>query len=263
MDNRPIGLMDSGLGGLSVVKKVIAKMPNEDTVFWGDQAHMPYGDRQQDEIISLARTGLDFLLSQNVKVVIFACNTMTAQAMPTLQAETDRQIIGVIQSGALLAAKKTRNLKVGVIATTATVESQDYTKEIHYRNSKIKVVEQATPKLAPLVEANEPRSVRQAIVSESLQPLQGEDFDSLVLGCTHYPFIANEIQAAVGPQVQLIDPADQVAQYTFNVLKRDGLLAKRPAKGRHQYFTTGKAASFSKMARAWLNQPDLTAQHLD
>ncbi|MCI1290625.1 MAG: glutamate racemase [Lactobacillus sp.] len=263
MDNRPIGLMDSGLGGLSVVKKVIAKMPHEDTIFWGDQAHMPYGDRQQDEIISLARTGLNFLLSQNVKVVIFACNTMTAQAMPTLQAETDRQIIGVIQSGALLAAKKTRNLKVGVIATTATVESQDYTKEIHYRNQKIKVVEQATPKLAPLVEANEPAAVRQAIVSESLQPLVGADFDSLVLGCTHYPFIAKEIQAAVGPQVQLIDPADQVAQYTFNVLKRDGLLAQRQTAGQHQYFTTGQAASFSTMARAWLDQPDLTAQHLD
>ncbi|MCH3904690.1 MAG: glutamate racemase [Lactobacillus sp.] len=263
MDNRPIGLMDSGLGGLSVVKKVIAKMPHEDTVFWGDQAHMPYGDRKQDDIINLARTGLNFLLSKDVKVVIFACNTMTAQAMPTLQAETDRQIIGVIQSGALLAAKKTHNLKVGVIATTATVESRDYTKEIQYRNPKIEVVEQATPKLAPLVEANEPSAVRQAIVAESLAPLQDYDFDSLVLGCTHYPFIASEIQAAVGPQVQLIDPADQVAQYTFNVLKRDGLLADRTVVGMHRYFTTGKAATFSHMARAWLNAPGLTAEHLD
>lgn len=263
MDNRPIGLMDSGLGGLSVVKKVIAKMPHEDTVFWADQAHMPYGDRQQDDIISLARTGLNFLLSQNVKVVIFACNTMTAQAMPTLQTETDRQIIGVIQSGALLAAQKTRNLKVGVIATTATVESKAYTKEIHYRNPNIKVIERAMPKLAPLVEANQPRTIRQAVVSESLQSLQGADFDSLVLGCTHYPFIAKEIQAVVGPQVQLIDPADQVAQYTFNVLKRDGLLAQRQENGQHSYFTTGNVATFSEMARAWLKQPALTARHLE
>lgn len=263
MDNRPIGLMDSGLGGLSVVKKVIAKMPREDTVFWGDQAHMPYGDRSQAEIVDLTRGGLNFLLQQNSKVIIFACNTMTAQAMPILQAETDRQIIGVIQSGALLTAKEVPGGSVAVIGTTATVESGKYTKEIHYRDPQIKVLELATPKLAPLVEAGENAQVRQAIVNESLAPLQHQQFDAVVLGCTHYPFIAQEIQRTVGPGIQLIDPADQVAQYTFNVLKRDGLLAARRGLGQHRYYTTGKAARFAAVARQWLSQPDLQAEHLD
>ena len=122
MDNRPIGLLDSGLGGLSVAKKVIEKLPNESTVFIGDNAHMPYGDRTKEEIIELVRKSVQFLLDKNVKLIIFACNTATAMAMSTIQTEIDPQIIGVIQSGSLAASRTTKNKKVAVVSTKATAE---------------------------------------------------------------------------------------------------------------------------------------------
>ena len=126
MDNRPIGLLDSGLGGLSVAKKVIEKLPNESTVFIGDNAHMPYGDRTKEEIIELVRKSVQFLLDKNVKLIIFACNTATAMAMSTIQAEIDPQIIGVIQAGRLAASRTTKNKKVAVVSTNATAESHAY-----------------------------------------------------------------------------------------------------------------------------------------
>ena len=230
MDNRPIGVLDSGLGGLTVLKKVIAKLPGESTVFIGDQANMPYGDRSKEEIIELTRSSVKFLLSKNVKTIIFGCNTATAAAMPTIQNEVDLQIIGVIQSGALDAAKKTKTKKVAVIGTTATTLSHAYRDEIHSRDSDIQVQEFAQPALAPLAEEDPDEDTKLKIVSQSLRPLKNGDFDTLVLGCTHYPLLLNEIQACISPDKCILDPADQVAQYTYNVLKRDNMLAEGPAK---------------------------------
>lgn len=260
MDNRPIGLLDSGLGGLTVVKKVIEQMPHENTVFIGDQAHMPYGDRTKEDIINLTRKSVKFLLSKNVKVIIFACNTATAAAMPTLQKEIDQQIIGVIQSGSLAAARTTKNKKVAVIGTKVTVNSHAYEKEIHFRDPEIQVNELATPKLAPLVEAQKDYETTLEVVKESLAPLRNKDFDTLVLGCTHYPIIEPEIAQAVGKKVQLVDPADQVAEYTYKVLLRDGLLGNSEAK--HEYYTTGDSDKFSKVARKWLKDPQINAKHV-
>ena len=149
MDNRPIGLLDSGLGGLSIAKKVIEKLPNESTVFIGDNAHMPYGNRTKEDIINLTRRSVKFLLNNDVKLVIFACNTATAAAMGTIEKEIEPQIIGVIQSGALAASRTTKNKKVAVVATSVTVGSHAYEKEIHFRDPEIEVKELATPKLAP------------------------------------------------------------------------------------------------------------------
>mgnify|MGYP001298304538 FL=1 len=263
MDNRPIGLLDSGLGGLTVVKKVIEKMPNEKTIFIGDQAHMPYGDRPKEEIISLTRHLVRFLLDQDVKIIIFACNTATATAMKVIAPEIDRQIIGVIQSGALAAAQTTKTKKVAVIGTTATVNSEAYVDEIKARDHEIQVSQLAAPLLAPLVEADEGPEIRQKVVEKSLAPLKADTFDTLVLGCTHYPIIASEIRSVVSPKTMLVDPADQVSQYTQNVLRRDGLLADDKQIPDHRYYTTGQAAKFTKVARQWLNDPSLETLHVD
>ena len=264
MDNRPIGLLDSGLGGLSVAKKVIEKLPNESTIFIGDQAHMPYGDRTKEEVIELTRKSVKFLLSQNVKLIIFACNTATAAAMSTIQEEIDPQIIGVIQSGSLAAARTTKNKKVAVVATNVTVNSHAYAKEIHFRDPEIQVTELAAPKLAPLVEAQKDHATNLAVVKESLAPLEGKDFDTLIMGCTHYPLIQTEFEEAVdNKKVTILDPADQVAQYTFNVMRRDGLFSDENQPAVHEYYTTGDPTSFDRLARTFMDDDTLTSKHVD
>lgn len=263
MDNRPIGVLDSGLGGLTVLKKVIEKMPNESTIFIGDQANMPYGDRSREEIISLTRDSVNFLLSKDVKIIIFGCNTATAVAMSTIQKEVPLQIIGVVQSGALAAARTTETKNVAVIGTKATVNSHSYLKEIQYRDPEIQVSEFAQPKLAPLAEEDPAEEIKQAVVSESLAPLKNIDYDTLVLGCTHYPLLRDEIVAVVGQDKKIVDPADQVAQYTYNVLRRDGLFAADDSDTTHEYYTTGEAKKFTEITRQWMNDETIVGHHVN
>lgn len=263
MDNRPIGVLDSGLGGLTVLKKVIEKMPNESTIFIGDQANMPYGDRSKEEIISLTRDSVNFLLSKDVKIIIFGCNTATAVAMSTIKKEIPLQIIGVVQSGALAAARTTETKNVAVIGTKATVNSHSYLKEIQYRDPKIQVSEFAQPKLAPLAEEDPAEEIKQAVVCESLAPLKKADYDTLVLGCTHYPLLRKEIVAVVGQDRKIVDPADQVAQYTYNVLRRDGLFAAGNSDTKHEYYTTGEAKKFTEITRQWMNDETIVGHHVD
>ncbi|TSO25943.1 glutamate racemase [Lactobacillus sp. LL6] len=262
MDNRPIGLLDSGDGGFSVVKKVIEKLPNESTVFIGDNANMPYGEKSQQEIIKLTRQSVKFLLSKNVKLIIFACNTATAAAMPTLQKEVDQQIIGVIQSGSLAAARTTENNKVAVVATPVTISSHAYKKEIEFRNSKIDVAEVAAPELAPLIEAQKDYQTNLEAVKRSVASLKGKDFDTFVLGCTHYPIIQKEFAEVLGKDIKIVDPADQVAQYTYNVMKRDSLF-NESANVTHEYYTTGDPISFAQMGQRFLGEADLSAEHVE
>lgn len=262
MDNRPIGLLDSGVGGFSVVKKVIEKLPNESTVFIGDSANMPYGDKTQEEVIELTRRSVKFLLSKNVKLIIFACNTATAAAMPTLQKEVDQQIIGVIQSGSLAAAKTSKNKKIAVAATPVTINSHAYQKEIKYRDPAAEVAEVATPELAPLIEAQKDYATNLKAVKESLAPLKNKDFDTFVLGCTHYPIIREEFAQVLGKDVQIVDPADQVAQYTYNVLKRDNLFSDNQNVV-HDYYTTGDPEMFAQMGQHFLGKEDLTAKKVN
>lgn len=263
MDNRPIGLLDSGVGGFTVVKKVIQKLPKESTIFIGDSAHMPYGNKSKQEVIDLTRQSVKFLLKQNVKLVIFACNTATAAAMPTLQAEIKPQIIGVIQSGSLAAARTTKNKKVAVVATPVTIHSHAYRKEIQFRDPQIEVAELAAPKLAPLIEKRKDYATNLAAVKESLKPLAGIDFDTFVLGCTHYPIIQREFAECLPNNVQIVDPADQVAQYTFNVMRRDGLFHDDSGKNYHEYYTTGDANKFAAIGRSFLGEKALVAKHVN
>lgn len=262
MDNRPIGLLDSGDGGFSVVKKVIKKLPNESTIFIGDNKNMPYGEKSKQEVIDLTRRSVHFLLQKDVKLIIFACNTATAAAMDVLQEEVDPQIIGVIQSGSLAAAKVTKTNQVAVAATPVTIYSHAYQKDIKFRNSAIDVIELATPKLAPLVEQQKDYATNLQVVKESLAPLKDKDFDTFVLGCTHYPLIQKEFAQVLGPDVKIVDPADQVAQYTYNVMKRDHLFAESNS-AKHEYYTTGNPVQFAQMGQKFLNQADLVAKQVD
>ena len=262
MDNRPIGVLDSGLGGLTVLKKVIEKLPNESTMFIGDQAHMPYGDRSEEEIIDLTMASVNFLLKKDVKLIIFGCNTATAVAMPVIQKSIPVQLIGVIQSGALAASRQTKNKKVAVLGTTVTAESHAYRKEIMARDKSIEVKEYAEPHWAPLVESDPDEEKKLAVVREGIAEISDQDFDTLVLGCTHYPLLENEIKANLDSSKQILDPADQVAQYTYNVLKRDDMLAQGPAS--HEYFTTSTdTAKFNQIARKWMEDSSIQSTHVE
>ena len=262
MDNRPIGLLDSGVGGLTVVKKIIAKMPHEATVFIGDNAHIPYGDKSKAEIIALTKQSVNFLISKNVKLIIFACNTATAVAMKTIQKEIEPQIIGVIQSGAVAAANATKNKNVAVVATKMTVGLHAYQKEIQARDPEITVNEIAAPQIVPLIENNAGHQAYMAALKKILLPINNLGVDTLVLGCTHYPIIRSEFVQCVKPAVQIIDPADQVAQYTYNIMKRDQMFTDSSAKGKHEYYTTGDVKMFDELGKIVLQDEKFSAQHL-
>ena len=262
MDNRPIGLLDSGVGGLTVVKKIIAKMPHEATVFIGDNAHIPYGDKSKAEIIALTKQSVNFLISKNVKLIIFACNTATAVAMKTIQKEIEPQIIGVIQSGAVAAANATKNKNVAVVATKMTVGLHAYQKEIQARDPEITVNEIAAPQIVPLIENNAGHQAYMAALKKILLPINNLGVDTLVLGCTHYPIIRSEFVQCVKPAVQIIDPADQVAQYTYNIMKRDQMFTNSSAKGKHEYYTTGDVKMFDELGKIVLQDEKFSAQHL-
>ena len=262
MDNRPIGLLDSGVGGLTVVKKIIAKMPHEATVFIGDNAHIPYGDKSKAEIIALTKQSVNFLISKNVKLIIFACNTATAVAMKTIQKEIEPQIIGVIQSGAVAAANATKNKNVAVVATKMTVGLHAYQKEIQARDPEITVNEIAAPQIVPLIENNAGHQAYMAALKKILLPINNLGVDTLVLGCTHYPIIRSEFAQCVKPAVQIIDPADQVAQYTYNIMKRDQMFTDSSAKGKHEYYTTGDVKMFDELGKIVLQDEKFSAQDL-
>ena len=262
MDNRPIGLLDSGVGGLTVVKKIIAKMPHEATVFIGDNAHIPYGDKSKAEIIALTKQSVNFLISKNVKLIIFACNTATAVAMKAIQKEIEPQIIGVIQSGAVAAANATKNKNVAVVATKMTVGLHAYQKEIQARDPEITVNEIAAPQIVPLIENNAGHQAYMAALKKILLPINNLGVDTLVLGCTHYPIIRSEFAQCVKPAVQIIDPADQVAQYTYNIMKRDQMFTDSSAKGKHEYYTTGDVKMFDDLGKIVLQDEKFSAQHL-
>lgn len=262
MDNRPIGLLDSGVGGLTVVKKIIAKMPHEATVFIGDNAHIPYGDKSKAEIIALTKQSVNFLISKNVKLIIFACNTATAVAMKAIQKEIEPQIIGVIQSGAVAAANAAKNKNVAVVATKMTVGLHAYQKEIQARDPEITVNEIAAPQIVPLIENNAGHQAYMAALKKILLPINNLGVDTLVLGCTHYPIIRSEFAQCVKPAVQIIDPADQVAQYTYNIMKRDQMFTDSSAKGKHEYYTTGDVKMFDELGKIVLQDENFSAQHL-
>ncbi|KJY59437.1 Glutamate racemase [Lactobacillus kimbladii] len=262
MDNRPIGLLDSGVGGLTVVKKIIAKMPHEATVFIGDNAHIPYGDKSKAEIIALTKQSVNFLISKNVKLIIFACNTATAVAMKAIQKEIEPQIIGVIQSGAVAAANATKNKNVAVVATKMTVGLHAYQKEIQARDPEITVNEIAAPQIVPLIENNAGHQAYMAALKKILLPINNLGVDTLVLGCTHYPIIRSEFAQCVKPAVQIIDPADQVAQYTYNIMKRDQMFTDSSAKGKHEYYTTGDVKMFDELGKIVLQDEKFSAQDL-
>lgn len=248
-----IGLFDSGIGGLSVAVEVYRQLPAESTVYYGDTAHVPYGPRSAGELIRFAARIVSFLESQGVKYIIFACNTSSSVSLPVLQERCTVSMIGLIKPGVAEALRKTVNRRVGVIATEATIKSGAYQRELKRLDENVQVFAQAAPRLVPLVEAGK-ADTREAAgaVREYLAPLKKAGIDTLILGCTHYPFLTRLIAGELGPGVRLVDPASATVREAKEEMLRLGLAAEEPPAAEHRFFVSGDPAAFRTAARRFL-----------
>ncbi|MEO8570265.1 MAG: glutamate racemase [Chloroflexota bacterium] len=263
-DPRPIGVFDSGVGGLTVLREIARRTPAESTLYLGDNARAPYGVRSDDEVLDFSIQCLDLLAERDVKAIVVACNTSTAVAIGALRRRYDLPILGVIRPGASAAALATRNRRVGVIATPATIRSHAYFAAIKDENPAVEVYEHATPALVPLVEAGQVAGPgAEAAVADALAPLLGErdaagesifprppgaTIDTLLLGCTHYPLLRALIETRVGDRVAIVDSATATASALAELLDVNGLEADGTSGAVHHQLTTGDAASFHALA---------------
>ncbi|MDD2229302.1 MAG: glutamate racemase [Candidatus Cloacimonetes bacterium] len=243
---KAIGLFDSGVGGLTVYKAIRAAFPEEDLIYFGDTARVPYGPKSPNTIIEYSIQNSRFLLQQGIKTLIVACNTSSAVAIPALQQLTDIPIIGVIEPGAEQAARKTKSKRIGVIGTEGTIRSGAYTKAIQKLIPDALVFPVACPLFVALVEEGwQDHEIAKSIAKEYLQALKSNNIDTLVLGCTHYPLLRKVIQDAIGQEVTLVDSADAITEYLARLLPPDS----DGTKGKDCYFVSDNEDKFSQIAQ--------------
>lgn len=253
MDNRPIGFLDSGVGGLTVVRELMRQLPHEEVIYIGDSARAPYGPRPAEQIRAYTWQLVNFLLTKDVKMIVIACNTATAVVWEEVKEKLDIPVLGVILPGASAAIKSTASGRIGVIGTPMTVSSDIYRQKIEALSPEMKVESLACPKFVPFVESNELHSsLTKKVVYETLQPLAGR-VDTLVLGCTHYPLLRPIIQNRMGPDVKLIDSGAECVRDISVLLNYFEINRSREKQElNHQFYTTANAKSFSEIAESWL-----------
>jgi glutamate racemase len=261
----PIGVFDSGIGGLTVVRQIHRVLPHEDLVYLGDTARVPYGTKSPGTVVRFACEDTQFLIRQNVKAVVVACNTVSAWALPTLEQKFSVPIFGVIIPGAQAALSRSRNRRIGVIGTTTTVRSQAYSSAILARDDSARVFARACPLLVPLVEEGwTSHKITQAILRAYLSPMLRHRIDTLVLGCTHYPLLKKVIRGVVGREVALVDSAESCARFLSERLDDTRLLARtRRRAGVIQPFVTDEVERFDDMAKRFLGLPTKPARKVD
>jgi len=251
-----IGVMDSGVGGLTVAKEVMRQLPNEKIIYLGDTARCPYGPRTTKEVKRFTWEMTSFLLEKKVKMLVIACNTATAAALDEIRKELPIPVLGVINPGARAAIKKTKNYRVGIIGTEGTVKSGAYERALKSLNSRLFVKAHACPKFVPLVESNEfGGPIAEKIVDEALKPMLNEKLDTLILGCTHYPLLEPVIKQVMGESVSVISSGDETAHEISAILQYNGLLDTCENDPVHEFYTTGSRRIFSKIASQWLGYP--------
>jgi glutamate racemase len=249
----PVGVFDSGMGGLTVVREIISQLPNESVIYFGDTARVPYGPKSPDTVLRYSREITTYLRGEGVKALVIACNTATAHALPALRREFDLPIVGVIEPGARAAASATKTRRVGVIGTAGTIRSHAYEKEIRKLMPDAQVTAQACALFVPLVEEGwvdtEPT---RAIARNYLAPLVTAEIDTLVLGCTHYPLMKTVIGNVVGREVRLIDSAYETAREAGQVLRASGLENTTPDQARYRFIASDAPDTFLTMGQRFL-----------
>lgn len=251
----PIGIFDSGLGGLTVLSAVRARLPQEDIIYFGDTARVPYGSKSREAVTGYARQIAAFLLSRGVKMIVIACNTASAYALDTLRKNLSIPVIGVIEPGAERAVIMSRTGRIGVIGTEGTIRSSSYTAAIRRRTPRAVVFGQACPLFVPLVEEGwTGHPVTRLVAQEYLAPLARRRIDTLVLGCTHYPLIKPVIQKIVGPKVQLVDSAEATAERVAAIVEKCGGARRGKRAGTCAYFSSDAPLKFRELGARFLGR---------
>ncbi len=254
MDNRPIGIFDSGLGGLTCVRKVMEIMPGEDIIYFGDTGRVPYGSRSPETILKYTEQDVRFLKTFDIKYIIIACGTASSASLPHIQDEFRTEIAGVIESACAAASAVTQNGKIGVIGTQGSINSGKYLQTLKRENSGFEVFSKACPMFVPLVENGYIDSdATRLIAKEYLMPLKEAGVDTLILGCTHYPLLSGIIREIMGDEVKLIDTGAEAAIYAKKRLEENDMLCNRQ-HGSAQYYVSDSVNGFSELAGMFLDK---------
>lgn len=259
----PIGIFDSGLGGLSVVARVMELLPNERIIYLADNAHVPYGERPLEQIAEFAVAITDFLIENGAKAVVMACNMSSAAALEAARTRyPDTPILGVIEPGVKSALSVSNGAPVGVLATTGTVKSEAYARTAAKLDPNARVFQQACPRFVPIVEAGESSSEEaEAAACTYVGPLAARGCKTLVLGCTHYPFLRKAIQSAAGPEIVVVDPAEETALALKKILVERDMASDR-MDAPHTFCVTGETDSFGSLGSAFLRNKIDTVQKI-
>ncbi|MFC1807558.1 glutamate racemase [Candidatus Omnitrophota bacterium] len=255
MDKRPIGIFDSGVGGLTVVKELVKELPNEDIIYFGDTARVPYGTKSQKTIKRFSVENAIFLLGKNVKLIIVACNSSSAAALGTLNRNFKVPIIGVIEPGVKDAILASKNKKIGIIGTSSTIRSDAYNKFIRASESSARVFSTSCPLFVPLVEEGWlSGKITLDVIKHYLLPLKRKGIDTLVLGCTHYPLLESRIRKVMGPDVKLVNSALSTARATNKLVRKLSIKADNSSKGKLRFFVSDEPQMFEIIGSKFLGR---------
>lgn len=261
--NAPIGVIDSGVGGLTVAKQIMKNLPNETIYYIGDTARCPYGPRKKEEVLVFTRQLAKALEKMQIKLLVIACNTATAVALEDLREHMSIPVVGVINAGARAAIKKTKEKRIVVLATEGTIKSGAYERALLSLHSKAKIIPLACPTFVPLVESGEYEGqFAFDLIANGLKPLKDKRFDTVILGCTHYPMIQHHIEKIVGPDVTVLSSAEETAKEVEELLKYNNQLRTNQSQPDHKFFTTGSVPIFRSIAENWLESANLDIQKI-
>ncbi|RSL32232.1 glutamate racemase [Salibacterium salarium] len=263
--NQPIGIIDSGVGGLTVAREIARQLPKERIIYIGDTARCPYGPRPVQEVQQFTWEMIERLRQESIKMLVIACNTATAVLLDEVKEKLDIPVVGVVQPGAITALKITKNNHVAVIGTEGTIASCAYEKALRTINEEVEVDTLACPPFVPLVEQGICEGEEAlSIVRKTLTPLATSSYDTLILGCTHYPLLSEVIQDVVGDSISLISSGDETAREVSTILHYNGILYTGAPSSDHTFYTTGKADHFRLIANRWLDghATDVQSIHL-
>ena len=248
MDKRPIGVFDSGIGGLTVMKEIVEQLPGEDIVYFGDTARIPYGSRSKETVIKYVMQSIKFLMTKDIKAIVVGCNTASALALEEAKAAFDIPIIGVIEPGSRAAASSSQNKTIGVIGTEGTINSDAYQANIRRLLPTAEIIGVPCPLFVPIVEEGwENSDVADVAAQKYLLELKEHSIDTLVLGCTHYPALRYTISKIMGEGVKLINPAYETAKLTKDMLKEKALLNDKIEGGNYKYYVSDAPDKFKRI----------------
>ena len=263
--NRAIGIFDSGIGGLTVSKEIMNLLCEENIVYLGDTARVPYGTKSRRTVKKYVESTTNFLLSKNIKLLVVACNTASAYAIEMLKENLEIPVVGVVEPGAKRASELTTNRKIGVIGTQATIKSGSYEKKLRELCSfPVEIYSKPCPLFVPLAEEGWENDETTALVAEKyLGDLRKSEIDVLILGCTHYPILKNTIAGVMGEGIRLVDSAEETAKQTENILRTQGLLRENGKAREMSFYLTDDSETFTSIASRFLGRPMEKAEIVD